>query len=45
VTVSRILNEKGWKVFTVEASAPLQAVIDGLAEHQVGVLVVVGAGG
>lgn len=45
MTVSRILNEKGWKVFTVEASAPLQAVIDRLAEHQVGVLVVTGPGG
>lgn len=45
MTVSRILNEKGWKVFTVEATAPLQAVIDQLAEHQVGVLVVTGPGG
>lgn len=45
MTVSRILNEKGWKVFTVEASAPLQSVIDTLAEHHVGVLVVTGPGG
>jgi CBS domain-containing protein len=44
VSVSRILNEKGWKVFTVEASAPLQSVIDMLAEHRVGVLVVTSGG-
>ena len=44
VSVSRILNEKGWKVYTVEASAPLQSVIDMLAEHRVGVLVVTSGG-
>lgn len=44
MTVSRILDEKGWKVFTVEASAPLQNVIDVLAEHHVGVLVVTSGG-
>lgn len=45
MTVSRILNQKSWKVFTVEASAPLQKVVDALAEHHVGVLVVTGPGG
>lgn len=40
MTVSRILNQKGWTVFTVEASAPLQTVVDTLAQHRVGVLVV-----
>jgi CBS domain-containing protein len=40
VTASRILDEKGRKVFTVEDSAPLQNVIDMLAKHHVGVLVV-----
>lgn len=45
MTVSRILDQKGWKVFTIDAAAPLQAVIDRLAEHRVGVLVVVDAGG
>ena len=45
MTVSRILDQKGWKVFTIDASAPLQAVVDRLAEHRVGVLVVVDAGG
>ena len=40
MTVSRILNEKGWTVYTVEESAPLQKVLDALAEHKVGVLVV-----
>lgn len=45
MTVSRILDQKGCKVFTVDASASLQAVVDRLAEHRVGVLVVVDAGG
>jgi CBS domain-containing protein len=45
VTVSRILNQKGWKVFTVEETAPLQKVIDTLAEHKVGVLVVTASDG
>lgn len=45
MTVSRILNEKGWKVFTVEATAPLQQVVDALAQHKVGVLVVTAPGG
>lgn len=45
MTVSRILNEKGWEVFTVADSAPLQMVIDTLAQHKVGVLVVTGADG
>lgn len=45
MTVSRILDHKGWKVFSVDASAPLQAVVDALAEHKVGVLVVTGPGG
>jgi CBS domain-containing protein len=40
MTVSRILNQKGWKVFTIAAEAPLQQVIDTLAEHRIGVLVV-----
>lgn len=45
MTVSRILNQNGWKVFTIEAEAPLQRVIDTLAEHRIGVLVVTGPGG
>lgn len=44
MTVSRILNDKGWTVFSVEASAPLQSVIDTLAEHRVGVVVVTAGG-
>jgi CBS domain-containing protein len=44
MTVSRILDEKGWKVFSVESSAPLQSVVDMLAEHHVGVLVVTSGG-
>jgi CBS domain-containing protein len=44
MTVSRILNDKGWTVFSVEASAPLQRVIDTLAEHRVGVVVVTAGG-
>ncbi len=45
MTVSRILDHKGWKVFTIDAAASLQAVVDRLAEHKVGVLVVVDAAG
>jgi len=45
MTVSRILDHKGWKVFSVDAATPLQAVVDALAEHGVGVLVVTGPGG
>lgn len=45
MTVARILNQKGWKVFTVDATAPLQKVVDALADHAVGVLVVTDAGG
>ena len=44
MTVSRILSEKGWTVFTVEPTASLQSVIDTLAEHRVGVVVVTGPG-
>ena len=44
MTVSRILNQKGWNVFTVHPTAPLQAVILSLAEHHVGVLVVTETG-
>ncbi len=40
MTVSRILDQKGWKVFTIHPTAALQAVIAALAEHHVGVLVV-----
>lgn len=40
MTVSRILNEKGWTVYTVDTAVPLQMVIDDLARHHVGVLVV-----
>ena len=45
MTVARILNQKGWKVFTVEANAPLQTVIDVLSGHDVGVVVVTAADG
>ena len=43
MTASRILDRKGWTVFTVAQSASLQEVVDALAEHRVGVLVVTGA--
>ena len=45
MTVARILNQKGWKVFTVDAAAPLQEVVDALADHAIGVLVVTGEKG
>lgn len=45
MTASRILDQKGWTVFTVAHSASLQEVVDALARHRVGVLVVTGDGG
>jgi CBS domain-containing protein len=45
MTVSRILNQKGWDVFTVQSTAPLQQVIDTLAANKIGVLVVTDASG
>ena len=45
MTASRILDRKGWEVFTVARSASLQEVVDALARHRVGVLVVTGADG
>lgn len=45
MTASRILDRKGWTVFTVAQSASLQEVVDALAEHRVGVLVVTGEDG
>lgn len=45
MTASRILDRKGWTVFTVAHTASLQQVVDALAEHRVGVLVVTGADG
>jgi len=45
MTVARILKDKGSTVYTVPAAAPLQAAVDVLAEHRVGVLVVTGSDG
>jgi CBS domain-containing protein len=45
MTVSRILNQKGWDVFTVQSTSPLQQVIDTLAANKVGVVVVTDAKG
>ena len=45
MTASRILDRKGWTVFTVAQSACLQEVVNALAEHRVGVLVVTGEDG
>lgn len=43
MTVSRILDKKGHRVFTIAESAPLREVVKDLAAHHVGVLVVTGA--
>lgn len=40
MTASRILDRKGWTVLTVSHRASLQQVVDALADHRVGVLVV-----
>ena len=45
MTVLRILNQKGWDVFTVGSTSSLQQVIDLLAANKVGVLVVLDANG
>lgn len=43
MTVSRILEKKGHRVFTIAQSATLREVVKELAERHVGVLVVTGA--
>jgi CBS domain-containing protein len=45
MTVARILEKKGYQVFTVAEDAPLRAVIKQLANHHIGVVVVTDASG
>jgi predicted transcriptional regulator len=43
MTVSRILDKKGFRIFTTREDASLKSIIRDLAEHHIGVLVVVNA--
>jgi CBS domain-containing protein len=45
MTVSRILDGKGWKVFSIAEGASLQRAVDLLSEHRIGVLLVTGPAG
>ena len=45
MTVARILENKGYKVYTAGEDAPLTDVIRELAEHKIGVLVVTNPAG
>lgn len=45
MTVARILDKKGFKVFSVGVDAPLRTIIHELATHHIGVLVVTGSNG
>lgn len=45
MTVARILENKGYKVYTAREDAPLMDVIHELAEHKIGVLVVTNPAG
>ena len=43
MTVSRILDKKGFKTFVIPEDAPLKTIIRELASHHIGVLVVTNA--
>lgn len=45
MSASRILEKKGFKVFTVEDSAPVSAVVKQLAAHHIGAVVVTNSAG
>ena len=45
MTVARILDKKGHKVFTIAEAAPLREVVQELTAHHVGALVVTDAAG
>lgn len=45
MTVARILDKKGYKVFTIGETAPVRTIVDELARNRIGVLVVTGADG
>jgi len=45
MTVARILDKKGYKVFTIGETTPVRAIVDELARHRIGVLIVTDAEG
>ena len=45
MTVARILEKKGYRVFTVGEAAPVKDIVKQLAQHRIGVLVVTDAAG
>lgn len=45
MTVARILDKKGYKVFSIDETVPVRDIIDELAENRIGVLVVTNARG
>lgn len=45
MTVARILEKKGYRVFTVGETASLRDIVQELAKHKIGVLVVTDAAG
>jgi CBS domain-containing protein len=42
-TVAAILKHKGYQVFTVEPTAPVSAIVQTLAEHRIGAILVIDA--
>lgn len=45
MTVARILDKKGYKVFTIGETAPVRAIVDELARNRIGVLIVTDTAG
>ncbi|PZF76879.1 hypothetical protein DK847_10460 [Aestuariivirga litoralis] len=45
MTVARILEKKGYRVFSIAETAPLGEIIGALAAHKIGVLIVTDASG
>lgn len=45
MTVARILDKKGYKVFSIDETVPVRDIIDELAQNRIGVLVVTNARG
>ncbi|MFO1132632.1 MAG: CBS domain-containing protein [Hyphomicrobiales bacterium] len=45
MTVARILDKKGYKVFSIGEALPVRAIVDELARNRIGVLIVKNAQG
>ena len=45
MTVARILEKKGYKIFTIDETTPMRDIVKDLAKHRIGVLVVTNAAG